>query len=154
MGSHEIKEEPRNWKEFENLVSTLEAEGAKGNLDNVATFSFIDSSTVEAVLYKGAPGGKRLDALLLRFKLLKIKFWTNMVVSHCVGKIMIDQGTDSFSHRHLLDTSVVSASDFLCAYTSKFRSNQGITTTKAMTTVLAGGTHGSVDSNRLVHEGT
>ena len=49
----QTEEETGNWKEFSNLVITLEKEGEQGNLENIIVYFFTDSSTVEGCIYKG-----------------------------------------------------------------------------------------------------
>ena len=50
---HDEQAESSNFREFENVVMTLEAEGRKGNLDDTMLFFFTDNSTVEGAIYKG-----------------------------------------------------------------------------------------------------
>lgn len=47
------KTESSNYKELENVVTTIEDEALSGNLKGAALFFFTDNSTVEAALFKG-----------------------------------------------------------------------------------------------------
>jgi len=55
MGTWEkdVESNSSNWKEFENLVESLEADGEAGLLDGASLFLATDNSTVEGCLYKG-----------------------------------------------------------------------------------------------------
>ena len=67
-------ENTSNWKEFKNVVTTLKAEGEKHNLNTVSMYFLTDITRVESFLYKGGSGSKKLDALVLMFKLLEVKY--------------------------------------------------------------------------------
>jgi hypothetical protein len=43
-----------NWKEFTNVVESLEEEAALGHLDHSEVFMFTDNSTVESCAVKGS----------------------------------------------------------------------------------------------------
>ena len=49
----EIEETSSNWKELDNMTESLEEEGEKGVLRNVAIFFFVDNETVESGYAKG-----------------------------------------------------------------------------------------------------
>ena len=48
------KDESSNWKEFSNVVESLEEEAETGNLNHAEVFMFTDNSTVEACSFKGS----------------------------------------------------------------------------------------------------
>jgi hypothetical protein len=96
-GYTESIEESSNWREFTNVVESLEEEGEKGNLTNCIVFFFTDNSTVESALYSGSSSSKKLLGLVLRFKALQTKYSVVVHVSHVAGTRMIVQGTDGIS---------------------------------------------------------
>jgi hypothetical protein len=48
------QDESSNWREFENLVTTLEAEGERGNLNGAAVVMCTDNSTAESAANKAS----------------------------------------------------------------------------------------------------
>ncbi|KAI2504189.1 hypothetical protein MHU86_10303 [Fragilaria crotonensis] len=56
------KEDPEssNWKEFTNVVESLEEEGREGNLDHSEVFMFTDNSTVESCVSRGSSTSPKL----------------------------------------------------------------------------------------------
>jgi hypothetical protein len=66
-------EESSNWREFTNVIETLEEEGAAGLLYKKELYLFTDNSTVEADLYKGSSTNRKLLLLVIRFFDLQTK---------------------------------------------------------------------------------
>jgi hypothetical protein len=97
----DVDEDSSNFREFENVVCALEEEALNGNLFEALIFLFTDNSTVEAGLVKGNSSDKKLFELVLRARLLQVKFKCNIVVTHASGKRMMAQGTDGVSRGHL-----------------------------------------------------
>ena len=90
-----------NWKEFENLVSTLEDELHTGSLKGALLILAVDNSTVENCIYKGNSSSEKLFDLILRFKDLEIKSGAKFLVSHVSGERIKSQGTDGISRGSL-----------------------------------------------------
>ena len=89
--------ESSNFREFENMVATLEGEGRKQNLQDTMLFFFTDNSTVEGAIYKGTSASPKLLDLVIRFIALQSHYDTQIMVSHVSGKRMIAQGADGLS---------------------------------------------------------
>lgn len=97
------EEESSNYKELENVVSTIEEEGLTGNLNQSVMFFFTDNSTVEAALSKGNSTSRKLFDLVVRFRKLQFAHGNQVVVSHVSGKRMVAQGTDGVSRGNLME---------------------------------------------------
>lgn len=93
--------ESSNYKELDNVVTTIEEEAKCGNLADAVLFFFTDNSTVEAALYKGNSSSRKLFLLVVRFRKLQFVYGTQIIVSHVSGKRMIQQGTDGVSRGNL-----------------------------------------------------
>lgn len=89
--------ESSNYKELENVVTTIEDEASSGNLKGSALFFFTDNSTVEAALFKGNSSSRKLFNLVVRFRRIQLEFGMQVTVSHVSGKRMIQQGADGVS---------------------------------------------------------
>ena len=111
-GADSDLENTSNWKEFENSVDTLKAEGVEGNLTDSIVFINSDNSTVEKAFYKGNSTSLKLFKLVVRTRLLESKYNCKVFISHVSGDRMIHQGTDGIS-RGLLDEGVSSGKDIL-----------------------------------------
>lgn len=61
-----------NWKEFENLVQTLEAEATNERMKGSLVILAVDNATVESCIYKGNSSSPKLFQLELRFKQLEL----------------------------------------------------------------------------------
>ena len=94
-------DESSNWKEFSNIVESLEEEAAAGNLDNAEVFMFTKNSTVEACAYKGSSTSPKLLSLIVRLRALGTKHGIKIHIFHVVGTRMIAQGTDGVSRGYL-----------------------------------------------------
>jgi hypothetical protein len=102
----EESEESSNWREFTNVVETLEEEAASGKLDKCILYFFTDNSTVESALYKGTSSSRKLLELVIRVRLLETKHSITLHVVHVSGKRMIAVGVDGIS-RGLLNEGVM-----------------------------------------------
>jgi hypothetical protein len=91
------EEEFSNFREFENIVETLEAEDDAGNLTGALVYIFTDNSTVEAAVYKGNSSSQKLFEMVLRLKKLEMKNGATFLVTHVSGKRMMAQDTDGVS---------------------------------------------------------
>jgi hypothetical protein len=91
------QDESSNWREFENLVTTLEAKGERGNLKGAAVVMCTDNSTAESAANKASSTSPKLYQLAVRLRALQFKYGAQFIISHVVGKRMKDQGTDGVS---------------------------------------------------------
>jgi len=62
-----------NYREFANLIETLETESANGSLDEAMLVVATNNSTVESAVYKGNSSNKKLFELVVRLRLLELK---------------------------------------------------------------------------------
>jgi hypothetical protein len=93
----DTEDESSNYREFENVVETLEEEAKQGKLRGAIIFLCTDNSTVEAALYKGNSSSKKLFELVLRVRSLEMKEGVRISVSHVSGDRMKAEGTDGTS---------------------------------------------------------
>lgn len=112
MWTTEESEESSNWREFTNVVETLEEEAASGKLDKCILYFFTDNSTVESALYKGTSSSRKLLELVIRVRLLETKHSITLHVVHVSGKRMIAVGVDGIS-RGLLNEGVMAGEKML-----------------------------------------
>jgi hypothetical protein len=105
--------ESSNWREFTNVIESLEDEAASGQLDSDMVFFFTDNKTVESSLYCGTSSSspKLLD-LVIRFKVLETKHSIKLVVIHVSGVRMIAEGGDGVS-RGILNEGVMAGESVL-----------------------------------------
>ena len=90
-----------NWREFENLVCEVEQAAEKGWLDNNNIILATDNQVVEASLYKGNSTSIKLFGLVVRIKLVEMKYGVKIRVTHVSGTRMQAQGTDDVSRGSL-----------------------------------------------------
>ncbi|KAI2508114.1 hypothetical protein MHU86_6287 [Fragilaria crotonensis] len=93
--------ESSNWKEFTNVVESLEEEGLEGNLDHAEVYMFTDNSTVESCVARGSSSSPKLLELVVRLQLLAMRAGITIHVFHVAGTRMIAQGTDGVSRGYL-----------------------------------------------------
>ena len=93
--------ESSNWKEFTNVVESLEEEGEEGNLDNAEVYMFTDNSTVESCVARGSSSSSKLLELVVRLQVLAMRAGIKIHVFHVAGTRMIAQGTDGVSRGYL-----------------------------------------------------
>ena len=86
-----------NWREFENLVCEVEKAGTQGWLTNSVLLMATDNQVVESCLYKGNSTSPKLFDLVVRLKLVELKYGVKLMVTHVSGKRMQAQGTDGVS---------------------------------------------------------
>ena len=94
-------DESSNWKEFTNVVESLEEEGRLGNLDQAEVFMFTDNSTVESCSHKGSSSSPKLLSLIIRLRAMSMKHGSHLHIFHVAGTRMIAQGTDGVSRGFL-----------------------------------------------------
>jgi hypothetical protein len=93
--------ETSNWREFENLVTTLESEGQRGNLEGAVVVMCTDNSKAEAATNKASSTSPKLYRLAVRLRALQFRHGAQFIASHIAGERMKDQGTDGISRGHL-----------------------------------------------------
>jgi len=93
----DTEEDSSNFREFCNIVETIEEEEKLGNLRNVTLIMATDNSTVEAALYKGNSTSPKLFDLIVRFRHAELKSGGTFLVTHVSGERMKSQGTDGIS---------------------------------------------------------
>ena len=92
-----------NYREFRNLVDSLEVMGKCGELKGKEIFLFTDNSTTEHIARKGSSTSPILFDLVVRLYLLEMKFQCSVRCTHVAGTRMIYQGTDGLSRGDLLE---------------------------------------------------
>ena len=90
-----------NWREFTNIVESLEDEVKSGNLEHSEVFMFTDNSTVEAYAVKGSSSSIKLWRLVVRLRALSTLNNVKIHIFHVAGTRMIAQGTDGVSRGFL-----------------------------------------------------
>ena len=93
--------ESSNWKEFQNLVETLEIETKEEGLKGALVILAVDNSVVESSIYKCNSSSPKLFDLMLRFKHMELHSGARFIVSHVSGNRMKSQGTDGVSRGNL-----------------------------------------------------
>jgi hypothetical protein len=101
-----------NFKEFENVVQTIEQESRSGLLKGPSLYLFTDNSTVEGALFKGNTPSRKIFHLIMRFRKVQMLCDAEIIVLHVSGKRMIAQGTDGVSCG-LLNEGVTTGLDML-----------------------------------------
>jgi hypothetical protein len=101
-----------NWKEFTNVVDSLDEEAEAGHLENAMVFFFTDNYTVESALYRGASASPKLLALVIRMRAIETQHAIKLMVSHVAGVRMIAEGGDGVS-RGLLNEGVMAGGNML-----------------------------------------
>ena len=74
--------ESSSFREFCNLIETLEHEAKLGGLNNSTIIMATDNSTVESCIYKGNSTNHKLFDLIIRFKDLELKTGSKFVIRH------------------------------------------------------------------------
>ena len=90
-----------NWREFTNIVESLEEEAKVGNLAKAEVFMFTDNSTVESCATKGSSTSPKLLDLIIRLRSLTTAHGIRIHIFHVAGTRMIAQGTDGVSRGFL-----------------------------------------------------
>ena len=98
-----------NWREFTNIVESLEEEAVMGNLSKSKVFMFTDNSTVESCAIKGSSSSPKLLELVIRLRSLSTRYGIRIHIFHVAGTRMIAQGTDGVS-RGFLGEGIMSGS--------------------------------------------
>lgn len=111
------EEESSNWREFENLVESLEEQARKGNLKNSIVILATDNQVTEMCIYKGNSSSEKLFELIVRLKELEINEEAIIYVTHVSGDRMKRQGTDGVSRGRLTEgVSIGKAMESFCPW--------------------------------------
>mmetsp|Transcript_20683 Transcript_20683/g.30301 ORF Transcript_20683/g.30301 Transcript_20683/m.30301 type:complete len:1268 (-) Transcript_20683:9637-13440(-) len=86
-----------NYREFRNLVETLEGMSVEGGLEGKSIFLFTDNMVSESIASKGSSVSKPLYELVVRLFTLEMQAKCNVQLIHVAGTRMIAQGTDGLS---------------------------------------------------------
>jgi hypothetical protein len=105
----DTEDESSNFREFENVVETLEEEAKGGHLKGAVIHLCTDNSTVEAALYKGNSSSRKLFELVLRLRTLEMQESVRILVSHVSGERMKAEGTDGTSRGQLREGVCIGA---------------------------------------------
>ena len=92
-----------NYREFRNLVETLEEMGARGDLEGREIFIFTDNMVSESIASKGSSTSKALYELVVRVFKLEMAYRCNISFIHVAGTRMIAQGTDGLSRGEMYE---------------------------------------------------
>ena len=93
--------ESSNFREFANLVETIEDEVESKRLNGSYLIMATDNSTVESAIFRGNSSSEKLYDLVVRFRLAELKCGGKFVVTHVSGNRMKVQGTDGISRGEL-----------------------------------------------------
>lgn len=99
----DLEDESSNWREFENLVETLEEEESKGTLDGAFVILATDNTTTEAAIFKGNSKSEKLYSLIVRFRALEMRVGATFLVTQVSGNRMMIQGTDGVSRGRMTE---------------------------------------------------
>jgi hypothetical protein len=92
-----------NYRELCNLVDTIEAGLATGDLANSELFLFTDNMTAEGAYYRGNSDNKELFHLVVRLRSLDMMGNLRLHIIHVAGTRMMAQGTDGLSRGQLTE---------------------------------------------------
>jgi hypothetical protein len=93
--------ESSNWKEFTNIVESLEEEAESGNMNAAEVYMFTDNSTVESCAARGTSTSPKLLELVIRLQGLMTRSGVKIHIFHVAGTRMIAHGTDGVSCGYL-----------------------------------------------------
>jgi hypothetical protein len=97
----EISECTSNYREFHNLLDTIQDMVHTSSLEGAEIYLFTDNSTAEAVYYKGSSDSPKLFDLMLTLCTLALSMGFDLHLVHVAGTWMIMQGTDGLSRGEL-----------------------------------------------------
>jgi hypothetical protein len=92
-----------NFRELCNLVESVEAGVASGELAQSELYIFTDNTTAEGAFHRGNSDNHLLFQLVLRLRTLEMHASLCLFVIHVAGTRMIQQGTDGLSRGLLMD---------------------------------------------------
>ena len=89
------QDESSNWKEFTNVVQSLEEEGKAGYLANTELFMFTDkNSTVESCSFRGSSSSPKLLDLIIQLRVVSKTTGAKLNIFDIAGTPMIVLGTN------------------------------------------------------------
>ena len=91
----------QHWREFTNIVDSLEDEAKLGCLELSEVFMFTDNSTVEACAIKWSSSSIKLLDIVVRLRALTTIYGVKIHIFHVAGTRMIAQGPDGVSRGFL-----------------------------------------------------
>jgi hypothetical protein len=91
-------------------VTTLEAEGNRGNLDGAVVVMCTDYSSTESAANRASSTSPNFYRLAVRLRALQFRHGAQFIVSDVAGERMKDQGTDGVSQGHLKEGIAVRGS--------------------------------------------
>ena len=86
-----------NYKEFTNMVDSIEGLAIGGQLYGVKAFCGVDNMFTDRAFYKGYSTSEVLDAEVLRLRTLELTYGFKLHMFHIAGIRMIATGTDGVS---------------------------------------------------------
>ena len=86
-----------NYKEFTNMVDSIEGLALGGQLYGVEAFCGVDNMFTDTAFYKGYSTSEVLDAEVLRLRTLELTYGFKLHMFHIAGTRMIATGTDGVS---------------------------------------------------------
>ena len=111
--ANDESDELSNWREFTNVVESLEDEAQAGRLANTEVYVFTDNITVsESAIYKGTSTSRKLLGLVIRLKVLEVEHSIHLSVCHVAGTRIIAKGGDGVS-QGLMNEGVMPGEDIL-----------------------------------------
>lgn len=99
--SKDYDDESSNFREFENVVITLEEQSKDGSINHTTLIMATGNSTVESAIFKGNSSSPKLFDLVVRFKRLELHTGSRFLVTHVSGERIKAQGTDGLSRGKL-----------------------------------------------------
>jgi hypothetical protein len=101
MWGSDTEDRSSNYRELRNLVDSVEAGIASGDLQGAELFLFTDNRTAEGASYRGNSDNKHLFELVVRLRCLDMSSSLHLHLIHVAGTRMIAQGTDAISRGQL-----------------------------------------------------
>ena len=92
-----MRDESSNYREFRNIVKTIENQVSDGSLSGHELFMFTDNSTAEAAFFKGTSTSEKLFELVLRLQKIEMEGDLFIHLVHVAGTRMIWSGIDGLS---------------------------------------------------------
>jgi len=90
-----------NYRELNNLVTTLERHVSDGTLGQSEVYVFMDNGTAEAMYCKGNSSSRLLFELILCLQMLEMMGGLLLNVIHVTDKQMVEEGTSGLSQGEL-----------------------------------------------------
>ena len=103
--------ESSNWREADHLVTKLEELKGEGELEETEVFAFTDNAVFEGTFYKGHSPSRKLNAIVLRLRMLEREASCILHVIHIAGTRMKEAGVDGLSRGDLMEGMMRSGAD-------------------------------------------